>query len=160
MKELSEFNRKAKAERELRMHRNVDKSYTPKDWDDRRGYVLSRDGNKCRKCGGKSGLQVHHIVPRSQKINHHVDNLITLCVYCHSKEHNVNFVPAAIERKIRFNQKYGRRVKFKKRKSRKEHKCDVCYCVIPKGTFYYFAQYGRSSRYKQEKLCESCFLTK
>ncbi|MEW6144820.1 MAG: HNH endonuclease [Thermodesulfobacteriota bacterium] len=134
------------------MHSSSDKSYIAQDWNERRLYVLNRDGYKCRNCGGKSGLQVHHIIPRSQSVNHHVDNLITLCVYCHSKHHNADFVPAAIERKLRLSQYH--KTTYKMRKSRKEHHCSDCNRLIEKGTSYYFAQRG----YIQKKLCEQCFL--
>lgn len=57
--------------------------------------VLERDNHKCQKCGMTNKehksefgqeLQVHHI--DSNRENNSLDNLITLCEYCHSKISN------------------------------------------------------------------------
>lgn len=29
-------------------------------------------------------IQVHHIIPRSVKVDHSIDNLISVCVRCHN----------------------------------------------------------------------------
>ncbi len=54
-------------------------------WSKIRKYVIEIDGYKCRCCGRKWGLQVHHIIPfsidPSQELN--IYNLITLCGKCH-----------------------------------------------------------------------------
>jgi 5-methylcytosine-specific restriction endonuclease McrA len=49
--------------------------------------VLERDGWRCRKCGSLKDLQVHHKVRRSQQGNDSLNNLVTLCAYCHMAEH-------------------------------------------------------------------------
>jgi 5-methylcytosine-specific restriction endonuclease McrA len=49
--------------------------------------VLERDGWRCLKCGSLENLQVHHRVKRSQLGNDTLDNLVTLCAYCHMAEH-------------------------------------------------------------------------
>jgi 5-methylcytosine-specific restriction endonuclease McrA len=49
--------------------------------------VLERDGWRCRKCGSLENLQVHHRIKRSQQGNDALDNLMTLCAYCHMAEH-------------------------------------------------------------------------
>jgi 5-methylcytosine-specific restriction endonuclease McrA len=49
--------------------------------------VLERDGWRCRKCGSLENLQVHHKIRRSQQGNDNLDNLATLCAYCHTAEH-------------------------------------------------------------------------
>ena len=49
--------------------------------------VLSRDGYKCRSCGMRSNLHVHHIQFRSQQGPDASWNLITLCCACHSGVH-------------------------------------------------------------------------
>lgn len=55
----------------------------------RREAVLNRDGYRCQICGrGNTGLEVHHIVYRSQGGTDDENNLITLCKDCHSKVHN------------------------------------------------------------------------
>ena len=43
-----------------------------------RNLILKRDGWRCQSCGSRTGLEVHHIMPRS-KLGHDADeNLITL----------------------------------------------------------------------------------
>jgi 5-methylcytosine-specific restriction endonuclease McrA len=49
--------------------------------------VLSRDGWKCRSCGMRSGLHVHHIVFRSQQGPDEMWNLLALCSACHDGVH-------------------------------------------------------------------------
>src|ERR1700754_1113116 len=45
-----------------------------------RDEVLKRDKNRCRICGAKSNLHIHHLEnPRS----HAANNLMTLCAKCH-----------------------------------------------------------------------------
>ncbi len=60
--------------------------------------VLERDGWRCRECGSIENLQVHHKIHRSQQGADSLANLITLCVYCHIKEHGqLYFEPQAIK---------------------------------------------------------------
>ncbi len=49
--------------------------------------VLARDGHRCRGCGGKHGLMVHHIHFRSRGGRTRMTNLITLCSHCHALVH-------------------------------------------------------------------------
>ena len=59
--------------------------------------VLRRDKHTCQKCGvkqhygGKKILQIHHKVPKQSTVDDSLklneDNLITLCTWCHKKEH-------------------------------------------------------------------------
>lgn len=48
-----------------------------------RKVALDRDRH-CRICRAREGLQVHHIVFRSQGLDHGLHNLIVLCNACHS----------------------------------------------------------------------------
>jgi 5-methylcytosine-specific restriction endonuclease McrA len=59
--------------------------------------VLERDGWRCQKCGTLENLQVHHKIKRSQQGNDGLENLLTLCAYCHIAEHGqlLYSVPAA-----------------------------------------------------------------
>ena len=51
--------------------------------------VRARDHYTCQCCGKKGcGLEVHHIVYRSNGGSDDPDNLITLCENCHKKVHN------------------------------------------------------------------------
>jgi len=43
----------------------------------------NRDGNRCIKCGKKTGIETHHIIPELEELA----NLMTLCHGCHKKEH-------------------------------------------------------------------------
>ena len=54
-------------------------------------YVRCRDGYKCRKCGSKTHLEVHHIVQRKDGGSDHRDNLVTLCHDCHVALHRGEF---------------------------------------------------------------------
>ena len=46
--------------------------------------VLRRDGWRCQCCGNRSNLEVHHKEFRSQGGNDSEENLVTLCVRCHT----------------------------------------------------------------------------
>ena len=54
----------------------------PEDWQARRREVLKRDGRKCKHCGTRNRLGVHHITPRPLG-THDPKNLVTLCDDCH-----------------------------------------------------------------------------
>jgi hypothetical protein len=49
--------------------------------------VLQRDGFKCRNCGSRNNLMIHHIVYRSHQGGNEMNNLLTLCASCHSGHH-------------------------------------------------------------------------
>jgi len=57
----------------------------PKNYSILRTRVLERDSWRCQECGSMGGLEVHHIKPRGRLGHDVMDNLITLCVGCHSK---------------------------------------------------------------------------
>jgi len=46
-----------------------------------------RDGWRCQKCSSLENLQVHHRTRRSQQGDDALENLVTLCAYCHMAEH-------------------------------------------------------------------------
>ena len=60
-------------------------------FDNVKEYVRWRDGYKCRKCGSKTHLEVHHIVQRKDGGTNHRDNLLTLCHECHAALHRGEF---------------------------------------------------------------------
>ena len=60
-------------------------------FDNVKEYVRCRDGYKCRKCGSKTHLEVHHIVQRKDGGTDHRDNLVTLCHDCHVALHRGEF---------------------------------------------------------------------
>ena len=55
----------------------------PPEWGSLKTAVLLRDGKKCRKCGKRKDLTVHHIKPRETGGADHPRNLLTLCTSCH-----------------------------------------------------------------------------
>jgi 5-methylcytosine-specific restriction endonuclease McrA len=52
-----------------------------------RARVLERDGHRCRFCGTRAGLHLHHIHLRSHGVDHQPHNLITLCSEHHDLVH-------------------------------------------------------------------------
>jgi 5-methylcytosine-specific restriction endonuclease McrA len=69
-------------------------------WINKRKEILKRDNNKCKCCGSKKYLHIHHLLYKNKKKPWDYDNndLITLCVFCHKKEHDLygtgNFIRA------------------------------------------------------------------
>ena len=62
--------------------------YKSKEWLELRQRILKRDGFKCKECGIKENLHIHHI-----KYKHGSNlkkDLITLCVDCHKTKHPIN----------------------------------------------------------------------
>jgi len=59
----------------------------PDSYERLREQVLRRDGSRCQCCGTRSNLEVHHKEFRSQGGDDSEQNLITLCVACHSLAH-------------------------------------------------------------------------
>lgn len=68
-------------------------------------FVFKRDEEKCRICGSKKMLELHHINGRGKNKTNNVDNCIMLCFDCH---HN----------KVHKNNKYWRPVLNDKIKSK------------------------------------------
>lgn len=50
--------------------------------------VLKRDGFRCRNCGSRNNLHVHHIVFRSTGGDDVSENLCVLCNFCHDGVHH------------------------------------------------------------------------
>jgi 5-methylcytosine-specific restriction endonuclease McrA len=49
--------------------------------------VLERDSWRCQHCGNATQLQVHHLRFRSALGDDSLENLITLCAFCHTRIH-------------------------------------------------------------------------
>lgn len=60
----------------------------PPDWDERRITIITHAGGKCRSCGAKTQLHIHHRIPLSKGGTNKLENLIPLCEKCHSKAHS------------------------------------------------------------------------
>ena len=56
--------------------------------------MLELDGWRCQKCGSLENLLVHHKFKRSQRGDDSLENLVTLCAYCHLAEHEQLFFSA------------------------------------------------------------------
>ena len=65
--------------------------------------VLGRDGHRCRRCGRKGALQVHHVVWLSRGGRTELGNLIALCAGCHGLVHEELLeVVGRVGRELRF----------------------------------------------------------
>lgn len=64
-------------------------------WKHKRTEIIKRDHKRCKICGNKEGLQVHHIYSLDTHWQLRLDNtnLITLCTECHHNAHNGVFTP-------------------------------------------------------------------
>ena len=51
-----------------------------------KAYVRARDGFRCRSCGTRDHLEVHHIRQRKDGGSNSPDNLVTLCHGCHMEQ--------------------------------------------------------------------------
>ncbi len=56
--------------------------------DDVRAKVVARDDGRCRFCGTPRGVDLHHVVYRSQGGKHTPDNLLSLCGVHHALVHS------------------------------------------------------------------------
>lgn len=53
--------------------------------------VYARDNYRCALCDSPRGLQIHHVMKRSQGGSNDAQNIITLCMYCHNVIHGTRF---------------------------------------------------------------------
>ena len=56
------------------------------DWEEIRKLVYERDGWICQKCKKHKPLDVHHKIPFRINFDNSLNNLISLCRSCHTKE--------------------------------------------------------------------------
>lgn len=62
--------------------------------------VKERDNFKCVECGNSDiELHVHHKIHRKDGGRDEIDNLITLCVECHTKQHEGENVHALMSKR-------------------------------------------------------------
>ena len=51
--------------------------------------TIRRDQHRCRECGSKEDITVHHLKKRSDGGVNHPVNLVTLCQSCHNLTHRL-----------------------------------------------------------------------
>jgi 5-methylcytosine-specific restriction endonuclease McrA len=61
----------------------------PVSYESLRQQILRRDSWRCQSCGTMSNLEVHHREFRSHSGADAEENLITLCVNCHRRAHEL-----------------------------------------------------------------------
>ena len=49
--------------------------------------VYQREGYACALCSSNQGLQIHHVIHRSQGGKNDMHNLVCLCWVCHANAH-------------------------------------------------------------------------
>ncbi len=93
--------------------------------------ILKRDDYKCRLCGSKTYLQIHHLTPKECGGDDSVFNLITLCKSCHlfmhcnpkliikSKQRHINLINAGLVEAKAKGKKLGRPTGSKDKKLRR-----------------------------------------
>ena len=57
--------------------------------------IYKRDGYRCALCDSPRGLQIHHVMPRSEGGSNDPMNLITLCWVCHAIAHGTRIPDCA-----------------------------------------------------------------
>lgn len=87
-----------------------------KRWKRLAAQIQVRDGRRCRACGTRDELSVHHILPRAEGGTDDGANLVTLCEPCHNE---VEQVPSAdgwrwIESRRRAAREEGGRLPWKR----------------------------------------------
>ena len=94
-KEVARHMRKLIAKSKYNLPTESKESYAEflktKYWAKVSARVLKRDKRRCKMCGSKKDLNVHH----KTYANHfrelsHMDDLITLCRTCHKKVHGIS----------------------------------------------------------------------
>ncbi len=75
------------------------KTYTEKlkdpRWQKKRLEVLERDNFTCRACGEtEKTLHVHHLAYSKEPWDVNMDDLLTLCEYCHNVAHELKKIDA------------------------------------------------------------------
>ena len=95
-KELSTefFQIKQRLDKEIRTQKNIlfrnnyNDYMLSREWEEKRKLVLERDNNICQKCKEKPAEQVHHLTYDNFR-NEKLEDLMSVCVSCHEKIHNV-----------------------------------------------------------------------
>jgi len=62
--------------------------YQSEEWKQLRRKALQRDNYTCQECNSKESLHVHHLKYRF--ISNLLEDLITLCKFCHANKHPIN----------------------------------------------------------------------
>lgn len=139
----------------------------PPDWEERKWYIKQRDGNKCTICGSQFSLHVHHKFPVFRGPNHSEQNLITLCIDCHSEQGGPGHHNLVTMNTERYKQEKMVKYGFKNVIPRKDYNCTLCNGLIRSGSDSYTKNEwsNNSTRYRngiipdsKSRLCIFCFL--
>ncbi len=93
-------------------------------WQEKREKALTRDGHRCRLCNSSNRLNVHHRCYPKILGTEPLEDLITLCMKCHEKFHNINQVEHVKTRKSSWQRKKDQRQRKrdKRLKSKEDRK--------------------------------------
>lgn len=58
---------------------------------EKRKAVYKRDFYSCAICGNTNTIQIHHVTPRGHGGKNTMDNLITVCGWCHAALHGSGY---------------------------------------------------------------------
>lgn len=123
-------------------------------WENLRRECITRDGGRCRRCNAPGRLQAHHLVYPDDWYDTTLDQLITLCVLCHEKEHGIEKTlawQANMRKRIIATQKKEKKARKKKRllETMKDIKEARSKSVVSRAEFIRRRDYltGRKKRY-------------
>jgi len=57
-------------------------------YDRNKNLMYERDDWKCRNCNRRNGLHPHHVIYQGQQGSDDLNNLLTLCAWCHRAVHD------------------------------------------------------------------------
>jgi 5-methylcytosine-specific restriction endonuclease McrA len=85
VKQKKQKKAKIEVEKEIKIKRK--RKTRTKTNEELKTSVIKRDGYRCAECGCMINLEVHHIEYKSKGGKDTLENLITLCIYCHYEQH-------------------------------------------------------------------------
>jgi 5-methylcytosine-specific restriction endonuclease McrA len=105
------------------------------EWKSKRLKILQRDNFSCTQCGNKKDLQVHHKKYDKNKLawEYTNNNLITLCIKCHTELHNSRHISTFFKKNNKnVQKKLTRDEKLRLSLSKKDYELQKLYDKIKK----------------------------